>query len=76
MIKFNKCLPGKIKALPVINSDNFPNAIIEPVNVIAPINTPIKTSILWIIYSEELISECGNMAEFIPIKTAAKPTNE
>ena len=50
MIKFNKCLPGKINALPVINSDNFPNATIEPVNVIAPINTPIKTSTLWIIY--------------------------
>ena len=46
MIKFNKCLPGKINALPVINSDNFPNATIEPVNVIAPINTPIKTSTL------------------------------
>ena len=33
-------------------------------------------STLWIIYWVEFISVCGNMAEFMPIKTAAKPTNE
>ena len=46
MAKFKACLPGKISALPVIISDSFPKATIDPVNVIAPINTPIKTSTL------------------------------
>ena len=73
---FKVCLPGKISAFPVIISDNLPNATIEPVKVIAPINTPTNTSTLCIISCEEDISVCGSKAELIPIKTAASPTNE
>ena len=76
MAIFKACLPGKISALPVIISDSFPKATIDPVKVIAPINTPIKTSTLWIVSWDEDISICGNIAEFIPIKTAANPTKE
>ena len=46
IITFKACLAGMIKAFPEIISDNLPNAIIDPVNVIAPINTPKNTSTL------------------------------
>ena len=39
-----RCLNGKTKALPSIFPANFPYAMIDPVNVIAPINTPRNTS--------------------------------
>ena len=38
------CLKGRTRALPSIFPASFPYAIIEPVNVIAPINTPRNTS--------------------------------
>ena len=76
IIIFKACLAGNIRAFPVISSDNFPKAIIDPVKVIAPINTPKKTSTLCIVSSELEKSECGSRAELITINTAANQTNE
>ena len=40
-----RCWPGNVSGAPVISPCSFPNAIIEPVNVIAPIAKPIDISI-------------------------------
>ncbi|CAB4869584.1 unannotated protein [freshwater metagenome] len=37
-------LPGSINGLLGIRAESFRNATIEPVNVTAPINTPMNTS--------------------------------
>ena len=45
IIRFKKCCPLKTRGFPVTIPCNFPNAIIEPVKVIAPIAVPNAISI-------------------------------
>ena len=70
------CLKGRTRALPSIFPASFPYAIIEPVNVIAPINTPRNTSTSCIAISAPTNPCVPKISEFRPIKTAANPTNE
>ena len=41
---FRRFLPGRTSGFELIRADNFKNAMIEPVNVTAPMKTPMKTS--------------------------------
>ncbi len=40
--------PGSINGLELIRADSLPHATIDPVNVTAPMKTPMKTSAWWI----------------------------
>ena len=43
------CRPGSMIGAPLMRPDNFRNAMTEPVNVMAPMATPIDISIrLWV----------------------------
>ena len=41
---FSQFLPGSISGLELIRALSLRNAMIEPVNVTAPMNTPMNTS--------------------------------
>ena len=43
--------PGSISGLPPIRAESLTNATIDPVNVTAPMNTPMKISAGWIVRS-------------------------
>ena len=81
--RFMRFLPGSISGFDLIRPDSFRNATIEPVNVTAPMNTPMNTSAWWIPSvprsSRRLASAPAGFAStcrypFQPTSTAASPT--
>ena len=76
-IKFRKCCPGKVIGDPDIIPLNFKKAIIEPVNVIAPIDAPNDISIrlaILILPGKPRLKTSGLRKAEIATNTAAKPT--
>ena len=45
-------LPGSISGLELMRADSLRNAMIDPVNVTAPMKTPMNTSAWWMRSSE------------------------
>ena len=45
--RLRKFLPGSISGADLIRADSLRNATIEPVNVTAPMKTPMNTSASW-----------------------------
>tara|TARA_X000000950_G_C13873076_1_gene643722 strand:+ start:1620 stop:2114 length:495 start_codon:yes stop_codon:yes gene_type:complete len=75
--RFRKCWPKKVIGEPDIIPLNFKNAIIEPVNVIAPIAAPSDISIklaILIFPGDPRLNTSGFKKAEIATKTAAKPT--
>ena len=70
--KFIQCWALNTIAFAPNFPDNFPKAMTDAVNVIAPINAPINNSNLWTV---ECVSPEFNTAA-IAINTAASPTKE
>ena len=45
--RFRKFLPGSTRGADLNRADSLPQATIDPVNVTAPMNTPMTTSAWW-----------------------------
>ena len=45
--RFRKFLPGNTNGADLNRADSLPQATIDPVNVTAPMNTPMTTSAWW-----------------------------
>ncbi len=55
---FSQFWPGSISGADLIRAESFRKAMIEPVKVTAPMNTPMKTSAWWMPYvPEDLVAE-------------------
>ena len=72
--KFIACLPGRVRAELDTTPWSLPQAISDPVKVIAPINIPKKISTILIVCSAPAVLINGSRCPAKPTKTAAKPT--
>ena len=72
--KLSRCRPGRSSGLLPITPCSLPQAITDPVNVSAPMNTPMKVSMSWIVCSAPTSVLAGCSLLLIPTSTAAAPT--
>ena len=72
--RLSACRAGSISGLPEMLPRSLPNAMIEPVKVIEPMNTSRKISISWISLSVPAKGASGAMKLESPTRTAARPT--
>src|ERR1700730_3323718 len=73
------CRPGSVIGAPLMRPESFRNAIMEPVNVMAPMATPSDISIRlwpWIAPSTPMPNAAGADSAPAATSTAAMPTSE
>src|SRR5580692_8713249 len=73
------CRPGSVIGAPLMRPESFRNAIMEPVNVMAPMATPSDISIRlwpWIAPSTPMPNAAGAYSAPAATSTAAMPTSE
>src|SRR5579862_5325035 len=73
------CRPGSVIGAPLMRPESFRNAIMEPVNVTAPMATPSDISIRlwpWMAPSTPMPNAAGAYSAPAATSTAAMPTSE
>ena len=58
--RFRKFLPGSTSGADLMRADSLRKATIEPVNVTAPMKTPMNTSAEWIESRPSASSSCAS----------------
>ena len=74
MARLSTWRPGSSSGLLAMTPCSFPKAMIDPVNVTAPMKTPMKISTSWMRASAPVSPVAGPSSDAKPTSTAAAPT--